>query len=235
MEIGTLSVTVLEARGLVEPRDMPYGINPRVIVQYDGSSQHTSQVVGQRNPQWGRDANGVETGLGEAFIFSVTDKTFQKPLVAQIFSGSTLLGYAEAHLHDKGVDLGKHRDDWFPVMRPRQGTRGGGRTGNLSDSGAGRGGAGGAGQRIIGSDLRLVLEFSPRFAAQRSGRVVRSGGVEVEDIHASVRKEKKRSLPPSATKDELAEFPTPTQEHLRQQHALREELFEDVKLFFDDF
>jgi hypothetical protein len=216
MEIGTLAVTVLEARGLVEPQGTPYGINPRVVLTYDGVSQHTSQVSGQRNPQWGHDAHGTMTGQGEAFIFSVHDKSFERPFVAQIYTGSTLLGYAEVHLHEKGVELGKHRDDWFAVMRPSPNRPG-------------------AGERITGSDLRLILEYTPQRARHRGAHFVRGGGAEVEDIHASVRKQKQHALLPSHTKAD-AEFPTPTQEHYHIQTQLREELFEGLKrTFFDEY
>ena len=168
----------------------------------------SQQIQGQRSPQWGED------GDGESFIFSVYDKHFQEPLTAKVYNGVKLMCFAEIHLHENGIYLGKHLDLWFDLRRPSSKGEAGGRV-------------------IPGAKVRVLLEYT----AQRSvsGNYMEKKFVNrenVKDIQPSVNMTKKMSNVPTVDEHDKAKFAEASDGFVMQQQKLRDDLFEEFKEMF---
>ena len=104
-EIGNLSVSVIEARGLVSPPAAgPYGLSPHAKIKYDGAVEQTSTQSTTRTPVWDQE-----------YLFSVRDRQFISPVRIELWSGLSFIGATEIYLRDKGVSAGRHRDEWFTM------------------------------------------------------------------------------------------------------------------------
>ena len=95
-EIGKLSVSVIEARGLVSPPAAgPYGLSPHAKIKYDGADEQTSTQSTTRTSVWDQE-----------YLFSVRDRQFISPVRIELWSGLSFIGATEVYLSDKGVSAG---------------------------------------------------------------------------------------------------------------------------------